>query len=69
MSPAFGELVTNPHASEDNPRKHGYFVREGVRKGRLNPGRYYELTDGKGDFWTIQKRDVESDYRTQSPVD
>lgn len=47
----FGDKVMNLSAGEANPYKRGIFVREFVRQGRLNPGRTYEMTDGKGDFW------------------
>lgn len=51
--PQFGDAIVNQLASMSNPRRTGYFVRSGVRTGKLNPGKYFELTDGKGDFWTI----------------
>lgn len=52
MMPKFGtSRYLNPKASIDNPRRIGTYVRTVRRTGRLNPGTYYELTDGKGDFW------------------
>lgn len=54
MKPKFGEVVVNPVASKDNPRRRGLFVRAGRRTGRvMNPGPWWELTDGEGDFWQI----------------
>ena len=53
--PKFGDVLTNPHASDRNPRKQGIFVREFRRTGRMNPGITWEFTDGKGDFWEIGK--------------
>lgn len=47
----FGDLVENPAASPDNPTRCGYFVRRGVRSGKLNPGPFAEITDGRGKFW------------------
>ena len=47
----FGDVIENKAASKDNPTRYGYFVREIKRSGRLNPGRYVEITDGNGSFW------------------
>lgn len=49
----FGDVIENTSASADNPTRRGYFVRVGIRKGRLNPGRYAEITDGNGKFWEL----------------
>ena len=49
--PTFGDMVTNPYASDSNPSKHGYFVELIHRKGRLNPGVWYRCTNGTGRFW------------------
>lgn len=54
--PKFGDRITNPYASDDNPRKTGFFVREYRQKGKLNPGWFYEITDGKGKFWSTSKK-------------
>jgi hypothetical protein len=51
----FGEFVVNPDASPDNPTRYGFFVRTINNDGRLNPGTSYEITDGKGKFWTCRK--------------
>lgn len=57
-NPRFGDPITNPWASDDNPAKHGLFVREFRRAGRLNPGTIWEVTDGNGKFWEINGRDI-----------
>jgi hypothetical protein len=51
--PRFGDIIENGWASEGNPTRTGLFVREGVRTGRLNRGRYWQVTDGKGKFWEL----------------
>ena len=52
-SPRFGDIIENGWASEENPTRVGLFVREGRRTGRMNAGRYFEVTDGKGKFWEL----------------
>ena len=54
LKPQFGDEVENGWASENNPTRRGFFVREFVRSGKLNPGRTWEITDGKGNFWELQ---------------
>jgi len=49
----FGDLIENGWASEDSPRRRGYFVKEGVRRGRMNAGPFFLLTDGRGKFWEV----------------
>ena len=50
--PKFGEWVRCTYASESNPHRRGMFVRVIRRTGRvMNPGTWWELTNGKGDFW------------------
>ena len=49
--PTFGDWFTGIYASDDNPIKHGMYVRTIRRTGRMNRGTHYELTDGKGAFW------------------
>jgi hypothetical protein len=52
----FGDVFINPYASDNNPRKKGYFVKRIIRKkGMINPGLHYEFTDKKGDFWLISE--------------
>lgn len=50
--PRFGEWLTSVHASDENPHKHGMYVRT-IRRypGAMNPGTSYELTDGNENFW------------------
>jgi hypothetical protein len=50
-TPKFGQTVINHWASDSNPRRVGMFVRQGAWIGRMNRGTYWELTDGRGDFW------------------
>jgi len=51
-APTFGEWFTGIYASDENPHKHGMYVRTVRRTGRvMNPGTTYELTDGNGAFW------------------
>lgn len=50
----FGDRVENGWASESNPTRVGYFVREFTRSGRLNPGLTWEITDGNGKFWELK---------------
>ena len=57
-TPAFGDLVENGWASEDNPTRRGYFVRSFKRSGRMNPGVTWEITDKKGKFWELQPRTI-----------
>lgn len=60
LRPKFGDLLENGWAGEGNPRRIGIFVRTLIRTGRLNPGRYFVMTDGKGDFW---EQGAESDHK------
>lgn len=55
-APAFGERMRGIWASEQNPHRDGNYVRTVRRTGRFNPGTFYELTDGKGDFWQYPAR-------------
>lgn len=50
--PRFGQWVRGDFAAEGNPLRDGIFV-EVVRRGhgRMNPGVWYRLTDGHGEFW------------------
>ena len=54
-TPKFGDVLDNPHASDRNPTKRGVFVRQFKRTGKMNPGTIWEFTDGKGNFWEINK--------------
>lgn len=51
-TPKFGDWIRGIFASESNPQRDGMFVREKVNSGRLNPGKWWELTNGKGKFWS-----------------
>lgn len=53
-SPLFAEWVENTMASESNPTRRGRFVRVVRRTGRLNPGVWWEMTDGHGSFWQVR---------------
>lgn len=51
----FGDLVENGWASEGNPTRIGYFVREFTRpRKQMNPGLTWEITDGNGKFWELK---------------
>lgn len=54
LEPVFGDVVENGWASERNPTRRGFFVRAFIRKGRMNPGLTWEITDGKGKFWELK---------------
>lgn len=42
-------------AGESNPTRIGMFVRVIRREGRvMNPGTWWECTDGRGEFWQIR---------------
>lgn len=60
-TPRFGDIVENAWASIDNPTRVGLFVREIRRTGRLNRGRFFEVTDGHGRFWQVM---ADRDHRT-----
>jgi hypothetical protein len=49
--PVFGEWLRGIYASERNPHRDGMYVETIRRTGRMNPGKAYRCTDGKGDFW------------------
>lgn len=49
--PQFGDKMRNLVASEENPRRDAYFVKEKRVTGRMNPGIWYTMTDKKGNFW------------------
>ena len=54
MPPRFGDRIVNTAASVRNPIKMGIFVRRVVKTGFVNPGVWYELTDGNGKFWRVE---------------
>lgn len=52
----FGKTqICSIHASMNNPHKVGTYVETIRRRGRMNPGKHYRVTDGKGDFWEVPK--------------
>jgi hypothetical protein len=53
-APKFGEWMRGVWASKRNPHRDGMFVRTVRRTGRMNPGTWHELTDGKGNFWQYE---------------
>jgi len=55
-TPKFGEWLRGIWASPRNPHRDGMYVRTVRRTGRLNPGVWYELTDGKGAFWQYEAK-------------
>ena len=59
IEPKFGEWLRGIYASESNPRRDGMYVRTIHRKGRMNPGKFYEVTDGNGAFWMYPAQSVE----------
>lgn len=72
MTPAFGQWVENRLASESNPTRRGMFVRAGhTAHGRMNPGPWWEITDGRGEFWRTRPEncDVLDSYFTSSSDD
>lgn len=53
-APDFGATVVNNLASHDNPHRVGRFVRVIRRRGRMNPGVWWQLTNGRGVFWEVR---------------
>ena len=52
MTPCFAARVENLVTSPKNPHRFGLFVKTiRIPHGRMNAGLWWELTDGKGDFW------------------
>lgn len=65
---AFGDAVTNIAASDDNPIKHGWFIRRGRRSGRVNAGSFVEYATADGRLHqtppdNIAPRDAEPVFR------
>lgn len=58
LSPKFGDWMRGIYASERNPYRDGMYVRTIRRSGRCNPGTYFELTDGRGNFWQYPRDSV-----------
>jgi len=53
-APVFGERIMGIWAGESNPHRIGRYVETKRRTGRLNPGVWYRLTDGRGGFWEYE---------------
>lgn len=51
--PKLGEWLRGIYASENNPIRDGMYVETVTRTGRVNPGKFYRLTNGKGKFWNF----------------
>ena len=62
--PKFGDWLRGIYASEGNPTRDGMYVRTIHRTGRVNAGKFYELTDGKGKFWQYPAKSTERLPRT-----
>lgn len=56
--PKFGDWVRGNYASEGNPIRDGMYVRTIRKTGRMNPGVFYELTDGNGKFWQFEAKNT-----------
>lgn len=56
--PRFCEWIRGIWASETNPCRDGMYVETIKQTGRLNPGIWYRLTDGKGKFWQYEAKDT-----------
>jgi hypothetical protein len=51
-APVFGvSRFRGVYASEDNPIRDGIYVETIRRRGKLDAGTFYRLTDGRGRFW------------------
>ena len=67
--PKFGEWLRGIYASESNPQRDGMYVRTIRRTGRMNPGTFYEMTDGNGRFWQYPAQSVERVAAPQPPTE
>ena len=56
--PKFGEPMRGIWAGDDNPLRDGLYVETRTRKGRVNAGVFYRLTDGRGRFWEYWAKDT-----------
>ena len=59
--PKFGDILENKYASHENPHWKGIYVRAIHKKGLINPGKHYQLTDGNGNFWLSSVSCFEND--------
>lgn len=58
-TPKYGDRLRGIHASESNPQRDGFYVETVRRTGRMNAGKSYRLTDGKGHFWEYPAESTE----------
>lgn len=60
--PKFGDWMRNAMCTDSNPRHTAQFVRIISITGRVNPGTWYQMTDGEGDFWLSDPQSLEFMY-------
>jgi hypothetical protein len=59
FTPKVGDTIRGIWAGEKNPQRDGFYVRTVRReRARVNPGVWYELTDGKGNNWQYRASDT-----------
>lgn len=57
--PKFGDRIRGIYMGEDHPMQNGMFVKTVRRTGKTNRGLFYEVTDGKGEFWLAPPESTE----------
>ena len=58
--PIFGKTrMRGIWASPDNPHRDGTYVETIRRRGKMNAGVHYRITDGEGGFWMYPVESVE----------
>jgi hypothetical protein len=68
VTPRFGDRMRGIYASESNPQRDGFYVETIRRRGRLNKGSSYRLTDGNGRFWEYPVDSVVLIARATAPT-
>jgi len=69
LKPKFGDRMRGTYASVKNPQRDGFYVRTIRRRGKMNAGTFYELTDGAGNFWEYPvESTIMRDTRTEAPL-
>jgi hypothetical protein len=59
FTPKVGDTIRGIWAGDRNPHRDGFYVRTVRReRARVNPGVWYELTDGKGNNWQYRASDT-----------
>lgn len=59
-APQFGDWYLNKLVGVDNPTRLARFVRvEDRPRGFTNPGLWWEMTDGNGEFWLSRPANLE----------